>query len=280
MKHRARTYLQAVAIGLIATACSDNTDTRPTTQDIHDIHNREFQKEKSKRDCAVIGLIVMGFALCANMVAVLVVVNRSKNMKTEAQRMKYELRELRKKLTDERNKYQVLSSSVIAARVSAVDVCRKDSGADRRDIDFTESHGECLKKRLVDKFRKVCPQLETYPPTKYGILADATYATIQSLIARGGSIPDKSPLWREIEEMILRESPDFKTILCLLVGGPIEEFNYQMTLLIRCGIRPSKISKLVNKAKNSISTRRSKLTRDIFGNEKNPKYFDYVVLLI
>lgn len=277
MKHRARTYLLAVAIGLIAAACADKSHT---SHDSHKDIGKEHQKEDAKWDCEVMGLIVMGSALCVNIAALFAVANRSKKRKLEVVRLRDELSGLRHKMTIGTKKYRELSAADTTSRMSAVATGSQSSDTLPENLTSAERDEKCLRERLVRKFREICPQLATYPPTKYAILADATYATIQSIIARGSSIPDTSPLWRDIEEMVLRESPDFKAILSMLVGGRMEEFNYQMALLIRCGIKPSKISRLVSKAKNSISTRRSKLTEEIFGDERNPKYFDYIVLLI
>ena len=67
-----------------------------------------------------------------------------------------------------------------------------------------------------------------------------------------------------------------------MVGDEMKTFNYQMALLIRCGLKLVQISSLIGKTKNAVSSRREKLAQDIFGDEfhSKPKYFDYVVLLI
>lgn len=85
------------------------------------------------------------------------------------------------------------------------------------------------------------------------------YKTISQYIQGKQVIPEEHKLWSEIENVVIKSSPDFKYRLQLLVGDELKKSDLQMALLIKCGIKPTNISILVGRAKATIAYRRETL---------------------
>ncbi len=288
-----RTYVPVDSVRLYATKLSELTDAymeENGSRDAliqkskynYDKHDRQQRIEKEKRERYGLWLIVAGFALCLSIIVFLIMAIRNKKQRLQAIKARDEIRELKARLDVSENRYNDLFERKISERVSSLHQKFATSNCDSIREGEVENFNIRLREGLINKFKELCPQIKAKPPVSTEILDSPTYARIKALVDRGGSISEESAFWSEIEEMILRTSPDFKTILLLLVGDEMKTFNYQMALLIRCGLKLVQISSLIGKTKNAVSSRREKLAQDIFGDEfhSKPKYFDYVVLLI
>jgi tetratricopeptide (TPR) repeat protein len=92
---------------------------------------------------------------------------------------------------------------------------------------------------------------------------------------------DRDPLWKALEEVVEQTFPGFKSRLRLLTDNRMTEADWQIALLIKCGVVPHEMAKLLHKTVSTITSRRSYLTYKIFG-EKNmgAKVIDGVIGLI
>lgn len=109
------------------------------------------------------------------------------------------------------------------------------------------------------------------------IRESCVYSDIQQLINDNKCIVDSDDTFIRLEELIEKVSPNFKRKINLLTGGRLSNENYRMTLLLKCQIPPSKIAQLVSREKNSISSRRRKLCRDIFDEDLGPTVYDGII---
>lgn len=128
-----------------------------------------------------------------------------------------------------------------------------------------------LRKQLQEELRSILEKTESLPPVSHDILGSEAYRKIQGLIDKKSLIPDGKPLWNQIEGIILNESKDFKHNLMLLTNGKLDDIDYHIALLMRCGFNVANIATLVGRSKSTVSARRSQLGERMFGNDFDVK---------
>ena len=106
------------------------------------------------------------------------------------------------------------------------------------------------------------------------------YKTISQCIQGKQVIPEEHKLWSEIEDIVIKSSPDFKYRLQLLVGDELKKSDLHMALLIKCGIKPTNISILVGRAKATIAYRRETLGTKFFGRKMDISTIDKIIRLL
>lgn len=72
-------------------------------------------------------------------------------------------------------------------------------------------------------------------------------------------------LWEKLTETVELSSPELRPKLEALTSGRLSETDFQIALLIKCGIPPKDMATLLYKVKGSISSRRAYLGQKIFG---------------
>lgn len=104
--------------------------------------------------------------------------------------------------------------------------------------------------------------------------------TVRDYLKCGRVIPEGKQLWEKIERIVLNESGNFKTNLMLLSDGKVDDFDYRMALLLRCGLCVTDISKLMGRAKATISKRRLHLGKKLFGEDLDTKSLVTLIRLL
>ena len=137
-----------------------------------------------------------------------------------------------------------------------------------------------LKELLNKELTALCSNSEEISPIPNQILSSKIYLEIESLANTNNLIPESSSLWDELEQVILKISPNFKYRLSLLAGPNIKKTDYQMLLLIKSGFSPSQIAVLIGRAKPTISFRRRKYCVSFFGENATLKQFDSLIRLL
>lgn len=87
------------------------------------------------------------------------------------------------------------------------------------------------------------------------ILKSDTYMRLREYIRENKSLHETDGIWQELEQLIEQIFPGFKSNLWKFSDGKATAVEVQVALLIKCGISPSEMAKLLNRAKNTISTR-------------------------
>ena len=100
---------------------------------------------------------------------------------------------------------------------------------------------------------------------------------LNQYIKEGKIIANENSLWNDIENAVLKCSPDFKYRLQLLVGGELKPSDMHLALLIKCGIRPTDISILVGRAKATIAYRRESLGMKVFDRKIDIATIDKII---
>lgn len=112
------------------------------------------------------------------------------------------------------------------------------------------------------------------------ILKSDTYMRLREYIRENKSLHETDSIWQELEQLIEQIFPGFKSNLWKFSDGKATAVEIQVALLIKCGISPSEMAKLLNRAKNTISTRRKSLFVKIFGKDRDPKILDNFILYL
>lgn len=108
------------------------------------------------------------------------------------------------------------------------------------------------------------------------ILKSPIYNDILSLIKNKQPIT-KSNFWDRLENIIIECYPDFKTRLQLLSDGCLNEDDFRLSMLIRCGFSPKELAILLCKSNGAITYRRKKMSKRLFGEELKPELLDDII---
>lgn len=112
------------------------------------------------------------------------------------------------------------------------------------------------------------------------ILESEAYEKILEYIRKDRIIPDKDPVWVELEEVVLKSSPQFKHRLHLLTGGKLKPSDFHLALLIKCGVSSTNISTLVGRAKSTVAYRKDALGFKVFDQKLGTGVIDDIIHLL
>lgn len=112
------------------------------------------------------------------------------------------------------------------------------------------------------------------------ILNSEVYRTINNCILNNKTIPENSSIWTDLEQTIISCSPLFKERLQLLVGQDLKPHDYQVVLLIRCGITPTQMTILLGRTKGTISYRRKHVCEMVLGEKIGSQFIDDIIRYI
>lgn len=126
------------------------------------------------------------------------------------------------------------------------------------------------KERVYKKKGELMAELMTRVNSKGDMVLSAAitnssvYIEIQECLSTQRSILNNKRIWRELQEIILSDSPEFMDNLRTLVLPKCTNANIETAFLIRIGIRPFEMAILLNLTKSSVSDRRTRLGNLIF----------------
>lgn len=201
--------------------------------------------ERDKYENWLVALFFVCYSLCATILY----------LKLRGRTQRIELREAIANI-------QLLRQSLTTPTVPAV-IINNDKGALREE----------LRQQLLGLYEAG----EARQVVDAGIIQSAAYAQLQESIARGDLIKDCSPLWENLEREVLTASPDFKVHLQLLTGGKLTQQEFHTALLIKCGVTPTQMAKLLGRTKGSISSRREQLCLKVFDRKLGAKVIDGII---
>lgn len=137
-----------------------------------------------------------------------------------------------------------------------------------------------LRIRLREELLSICDmknQSYSVPPI---ILESDVYEKILEYINKERVIPDNNPIWKELEETVIKSSPQFKYRLHLLTGGKLKSSDFNLALLIKCGISSTNISTLVGRAKSTVVYRKDTLCFKVFDQKLSTGAIDNIIHLL
>ncbi|MDE5786764.1 MAG: tetratricopeptide repeat protein [Duncaniella sp.] len=224
----------------------------------YNIHKREREKSEKRNQFLIYSIV--GSALVITCLVCIVLLLKYRNKKNILQ------------LRDAIENINRLERSLYA----------KDS-AQNIDTEYFGVEGNSIA-NLREKLRNKLYQLyttcskSTFP--SLAILNSEPYAKLQNYINSNKSLSENDPIWDKLEEVILTESPKFKTNLRLLVGGRLTMNDLQTSILIKCGVTPTQMSQLFNRSKGAIVSRRESLGLRVFDQKTATKVIDGIIRLL
>ena len=159
--------------------------------------------------------------------------------------------------------------------VEAVDTTYEDSLSTRK-----ETEEDPVRKELKERLLRLQKAGEAKKNDPEKILGTSVFDRLQDNIVNKIGLKEDDEVWSEIESSVLKQSPEFKTNLTLLVGGKTKVDVYHMALLVRCGFGPTDTGALLGRTKGAVSARRGYICEKIFGKKYGGKVMDDIINLL
>lgn len=135
---------------------------------------------------------------------------------------------------------------------------------------------QSLREEMSEELRRIAEKKETVELAPV-IATSAVYNEIKDYIRNEKAIENNTELWEELEATVLKASPEFRNHLTLLTNGSITENEYKTALLIKCNIGPTHIATLLSKTVNAIVSRRTSISKKIYGKNLGPSFIDCLI---
>lgn len=143
------------------------------------------------------------------------------------------------------------------------------------NIENEQELREKLKKKLLSIYNK-----NIDAPLSKIILESEVYNKLLGFIKDERIISYDDTFWEELEETIIKSSPNFKNNLQLLVQNQMTTIEFHTALLIKCHILPSQMAALLGRSKSAIVSRRDTISRKIYGEKLGTKVIDHIIRLL
>lgn len=132
-----------------------------------------------------------------------------------------------------------------------------------------------LKKELLNLYKK-------NPQTTLSnqITESDAFHKLQKYITTNQFLPYENSLWNELEEIILKSSPNFKNNLQLLTQSRLTSIDLHTAILIKCQVTPGQMAILLKRSKGAIVSRRESLCLKIFEKNLGTKIIDGIIRLL
>ena len=143
--------------------------------------------------------------------------------------------------------------------------------------DDTQLTPQQLRDSLRVRVQSMCSEKGKSSCLSETILNSSVYRELRNIIDAKTFLSESNTLWKELESLVLSESPDFFNNLRVLVGSELKAYEKQTCILIWLGVTPTEMSVLLNKAKGTISSRRETLSKKLFGIKLGNREVDNVI---
>lgn len=136
---------------------------------------------------------------------------------------------------------------------------------------------ETLKNRLIHQAGLLKGQDAERQPGQAEIRRSEVYHELKRHVMEGNPVPEDSPVWALLENVIIENNPLFKERLGMLTDNKLKAHDYRMVLLIKCGFTPTQMTTLLSRTKSTISYRRKHICEMIFGKNMNSALIDSTI---
>ena len=228
----------------------------------YQVHVRERKKAEDQKSKLIKLIYVITLIPLGLFIIILILKNRQKS----------QLLQLREALDNIEYLHRLLQSKVDEGNVISENINYIEGYISKKQ-DVAELKTR-LRKELLD-LRQSCQ-----PEVSLKIINSEAYKKLQSYITQGKIITEKNSLWKELETVVLEESPHFKNHLVLLTGENLKDSAYHIALLIKCGISPTHMTTLIGKTKGTISYQRGQLCLKVLGEKLGAKTADDIIRLL
>ncbi len=228
-------------------------------QNLYNYQLHEREKEKAQTHANSLRRYVFGFIVLAILLSSIALYQKiqNKNRIIELQQAIDNINRLKQQLKDATHKNTMLEELVPKP---------------------TKATTENLRERLKNELMALYEQTRERPSAAESILQSDVYHKLQDYAESDKIITETDPLWNEIEQTVLAASPEFKNNLNLLTAGKLTLPDYQTALLIKCGMRPSQLTKLLGRSNGAIISRRTNLCIKLLDEKLDVKAIDSIIL--
>lgn len=242
----------------------------------YQLHERERAKAESSNKTLwgwIIGLI---FATIIMGIVILFLKNRDKNHIIELHKALEYINSLEQELNIPQN--TIIDNHNTESIGNHVE--SKESINTLPILGTTKNTEQELRERLKNKLMALYESSNEKPTTSHVILQSEPYQTLLNLLNSGKSIKEDDKLWYELEQVVLKSSPKFKTNLNLLTLGKLTILDLHTSLLIKCGIKPSQMTILLGRSNGAIISRRESLCLKVLDKKLGVKVIDSIIRLL
>lgn len=150
----------------------------------------------------------------------------------------------------------------------------------RSTVDTTRETEKELREKLRNDLMSLYDSSDERPEVSPDIRQSEPYRKILDLIKDETLIRKDDALWNDLEKIVLKGSPKFKSNLNLLTLGKLTVIDLHTALLIKCGIRPSQMTTLLGKSNGAIISRRESLCLKVLDKKSGVKVIDGIIRLL
>lgn len=186
-----------------------------------------------------------------------------------------------------RNKRNILQLRAALSNVTRLEEslnalnCKKEGSIPEVTPVNPKETAEELREKLREKLLRIYESnAGEEPGVPREILESDAYRQLQNMISGERELKADDPLWDELDEVVGRCYPNFRTHLQLLVGGKLSSFDLHTCLLIKCGVSTARMASLVGRASSTITSRRGDLSRRIYGENLGSSTITGIIRLL
>ncbi|MDE6353413.1 MAG: hypothetical protein K2K88_09830 [Muribaculaceae bacterium] len=215
----------------------------------YELHERESKEAKSSRDR------ILKILVCL-LIITLVFVILTLYFKLRVRTREIELNKAKQRIDDLLTKLEILTKSDDIEKEESTEVLIQEK---RNELLFIANQNVIVDSIHYNKITEV-------------------YDILLSKIKDGGTID--SDLWMEIESQVNLKSPNFIKNLQILADGSLNETEIKTCYLIKVGLSPTQLSKVLNITKGAVSSRREGIGMKVLGEKISVKIVDRVIRLL
>ena len=135
---------------------------------------------------------------------------------------------------------------------------------------------KALEQQIEDMNRKL--SLFSGASREKAFLNTPIYAAIQSHLGKAGDVPLSDDEWQQLHQMVNAIYPNFREKLTSLTS--INNFEYQVCLLLKIGVKPSDIASLTAHSRESVTASRRRLYEKAMKKSGKPSDWDILVTIL
>lgn len=245
-------------------------------------------KEKAQKKAQIIMYVSVCLIVLIFILAIIVLSQKNRNQRT--------IILLQVALEEARRLEKALMASTCEVKTPDPKDCQKpasDTDSEtigeqpQNDDSTTDTSGmkmQNLEPVLREEYREtlltIYNNLKAPTKTPEAILASPICAKLKKMISDNEPLAKNSPLWDELEQEVLKCSPDFKTNLKLLAGGKFSSYDLHTALLIKCGLSNKDLAILFDRKKGTIASRRESLCKRVFDRQLGAPTIDGIIKLL
>lgn len=239
----------------------------------YQIKERERERAEESRRKALTILYIVSISLLITLIVILYLKNKSR-------RYIIRLHEALSYIEDLKNKNE--------DNLQMIETLKKGNEAGEQPIEEFNILRNAQSKRetsddLRAKLREELMRLyegNPNPSPDFRIMNSSVYSRLVKIVEDEKILKDNDSLWKDIEQTVNIVSPRFRENMNILYGGEITKVDTHSLWLIKFGFTPSQIAIIQGVGRSTISARRDKIGKKIFGKKIDTKILDAIIRLL